>query len=99
MPTGGSPVGFFVYNAPGNVDRADRRPTAAAVRGRYLPGQRPGRPEAEQDQLRGATAASAHWTDRDRGREPVAAPESGAGAQANAAGAVPGSQGRFAGIV
>src|SRR5207302_9310614 len=91
------PPHLLDYNDPSNLGRVDRRPGAAAVRGRYLPGQRAGRSEAEQDQFRGAAAAPADRADRDRRREPVATREPGAGVAANATGAVPGNQGRFAG--
>src|SRR5271166_1639467 len=61
-------VHFFQLNArsvqwqreriplPPSVDGPDGRATIGSVRDRYLPRQRTGRPEAQQDQLRGQIA-------------------------------------------
>ncbi len=60
----------------------DEQLAAFAVRGRYLPGQRAGRAEAQQDQLGRAHPPSAQRIAGHRRGEPVAAREPGTGARA-----------------
>src|SRR5262245_2578364 len=76
---------------PLRLDRPHRRPAPGPVRGGHLPGQRPRRPEAEQDQLGGPPQAPAERSDRHRRGEPVPAREQGQGAPPPPPGPVPGT--------